>query len=121
MLTSLAAGISAGELSAYIAILVFLLTLAGGVVTYLIRRRATTGTVNTSEASVLWDQAQKMRSELTAQLDRVTAQRDRIIESQSSQVLPVLSLVSESLKQITQSLAHLEAALARLEESQASL
>lgn len=121
MLTSLAAGISAGELSAYIAILLFLLTLAGGVVTYLIRRRATTGTVNTSEASVLWDQAQKMRGELTAQIDRLTAQRDRLIESQSSQVLPVLSLVSESLKQITQSLAHLEAALARLEESQGSL
>ena len=81
---------------------------ASGGVTYLLRRREKAGSIRTSEAAVLWDQAQKMRAELEAQRDRAIEQRDRLIESQSSQVLPALSLVVDSLNQIRESLARLE-------------
>ena len=101
-------GLSPGDLSAFIAIFVFVSAAVGGAVSYLLRRRERTGSIGTSDAGVLWDQAQKMRAELEAQRDKAMEQRDRLIESQSSQVLPTLQLVSDSLQQITESLARLE-------------
>jgi hypothetical protein len=100
--------VSAAEVSAYVAIFLFLVTVIGGVVTYFIRRRGTTGTTSTSDAAVLWKQAQDMRAELQAQVDKLTEQRDKLIESQAGQVIPVLTMVIDSLKQITASLARLE-------------
>lgn len=93
----------------YTAIIAFAAALVGGIVTYLVRRRETTGSTRTSDATVLWEQAQKMRAELEGQRDKAMEQRDRLIESQTSQILPVLQLVTDSLRQITESLARLEA------------
>ncbi len=107
-LSHLASGVSVDDLSAAVAILAVVVGAVGGFVTYLLRRRGTTGTTDTSDAAVLWTQAQTMRAELQGQVDKVTEQRDRLIESQSSQVLPVLNLIIESLQQITGSLARLE-------------
>lgn len=87
---------------------VLILAGLGGLATILVSRRLSSGRISTSEASVLWDQAQKMRAELEGQRDRATEQRDRLIEAQSSQVLPVLQMVVDSLRQITESLARLE-------------
>ena len=104
----LASGVTIDSLSSAIGILVFFIAVTGGIVTYLARRRGTTGTTNTSDAAVLWAQAQIMRAELQEQVEKVSQQRDRLIESQSSQVLPVLNLIIQSLQQITGSLARLE-------------
>jgi uncharacterized membrane protein len=95
-------------IAAFAAIAVFVTAAAAGAVTYLLRRREKTGNIQTSDAGVLWEQAQRMREELVAQRDKAMEQRDRLIESQSSQVLPVLQLVIDSLHQITESLARLE-------------
>jgi hypothetical protein len=99
---------SPGDIAAIIAIGAFVASVVGGAVAYLLRRREKTGSVRTSDAAVLWEQAQRMRAELEEQRDKAMEQRDRLIESQSSQVLPVLQLVIESLRQITESLARLE-------------
>lgn len=99
---------SPDAVAAFATIATFGATAASAGVTYLLRRRAAAGSIRTSEAAVLWDQAQKMRAELEAQRDRAIEQRDRLIESQSSQVLPALSLVVDSLNQIRESLARLE-------------
>jgi biopolymer transport protein ExbB/TolQ len=95
-------------IAASITAFIFVVTAVGGVVTYLLRQRGTTGTTRTSDAAVLWEQAQVMRAELTEALEKMTAQRDKIMQAQESQVLPVLSAIGESLKQITASLARLE-------------
>lgn len=107
-MTEAASALSAANIAALIAIAVFVSAVAGAVVTYLVRRRETTGSTRTSDAGVLWDQAQKMRAEMEGQRDKAIEQRDRLIDSQSSQVLPVLQLVIDSLHQITESLARLE-------------
>jgi hypothetical protein len=102
------AAVSTQDISALIAIAVFVSAGLGALATYLVSRRSSSGRVDTSEAAVLWDQAQKMREELVTQRDKAMEQRDRLIESQSAQVLPVLQLVIDSLHQITESLARLE-------------
>jgi len=108
---SSASGISIGEISTFIGIFVFVVAITGGVVTYILRRRETTGTTRTSEATVLWDQAQKMRAELTSQIERLTEQRDRLIELQTSQTVPVLHMIIDALKEITDSLARIDGKL----------
>lgn len=95
-------------LASLIAVAVFITASLGGLAAYLVSRRLSSGRISTSEASVLWDQAQKMRAELEGRYDKAAEQRDRLIESQASQVLPVLQLVVDSLRQITESLARLE-------------
>jgi hypothetical protein len=98
----------AGTIAAILTILTIVVGSAAGLGGHLLGRRAASGKVGTSEASVLWEQAQKMRAELETQRDKAMEQRDRLIESQSGQVLPVLQLVVDSLRQITESLARLE-------------
>lgn len=99
---------TAADLELLISVALFILASLGGLATYLVSRRSSSGRIGTSEASVLWEQAQKMRAELEGQRDKAMEQRDRLIESQSAQVLPVLQLVVDSLQQITESLARLE-------------
>src|ERR1700743_3707161 len=99
---------TAAAIQALTAVAVFILAALGGLAAYLVSRRLASGRVATSEAAVLWEQAQKMRAELEGQRDKAAEQRDRLIESQASQVLPVLQLVVDSLRQITESLARLE-------------
>lgn len=106
--TSAAVDLSAQNIAAVIAIAVFIAASASGLATYLVSRRSSSGRIATSEASVLWEQAQKMRAEMQSERDKAIEQRDRLITSQSAQVLPVLQLVIDSLHQITESLARLE-------------
>jgi hypothetical protein len=82
--------------------------IAGGLLTWLTTRRASSGKIGTSEAAVLWEQAQVMRAELVAQLAKAVEQRDRLMESQSAQIGPALAAITESLRQITGSLVRLE-------------
>ena len=63
-------------------------------------RRAASGNVGTSEAAVLWEQAQVMRAELVAQRDKAMEQRDRLIDAQSAQISPALAAIADSLRQI---------------------
>jgi hypothetical protein len=97
-----------GTLAAILTIGTIVVGATTGVVGHLLGRRATSGRVATSEAAVLWEQAQRMRGELEAQRDKAMEQRDRLIESQSAQVLPTLQLVVDSLREIGESLARLE-------------
>ncbi len=80
----------------------------GGLVAWLTVRRTASGKIGTSEASVLWEQAQAMRAELVAQRDKAMEQRDRLIDSQTAAIIPALTLITASLHAITDSLARLE-------------
>lgn len=106
--TGTSTGITVGDLSATLAIFTFVLAVIGGIVTYFLRRRGSSGTTDTSDADVLWRQAQAMRAELQSQLDKAIEQRDQLFELQSAQVLPVLSAINASLQVITDSLTRLE-------------
>lgn len=72
----------------------------GGLATWLVNRRRTSGQIGTSEAADLWTESKAMRDLLAAQLGKVEAQRDRLIEGQAGQVLPSLAALTTSLSQI---------------------
>jgi hypothetical protein len=97
--------VDAGLISAAVAASVVIL---GALATWLAVRRTASGKVGTSEAAVLWAQAQAMRAELVAQRDKAIEQCDRLIESQTAQVIPALAGINVSLQQIAESLARLE-------------
>jgi hypothetical protein len=82
---------------------------AGGIITAITARRTTRGRIGTSEAAILWEQAQGMRAEERARADKAEEQRDRLIESQASQLLPALASIDGALRLITDALARLEA------------
>jgi trans-2-enoyl-CoA reductase len=97
-------------LSTVLGIVVIVAAGIGGLVTFLIRRRGTTGRVNTSDAATLWAQSQQMREQLLAEKTRAEDQRDRVLAIQASQVVPVLASTAESLTQILAALDRLMAA-----------
>jgi hypothetical protein len=97
--------LSIGDISAYIAVAVFITMILGTVVAYFIRRRGSTGKVATSDAATLWAQSQEMRAQLLAEKAKAEDQRDRIMQIQTDAVIPVLTSTGESLKQILAALA----------------
>jgi hypothetical protein len=88
--------------------------LIGGIITYLLRRRDTSGQVKTTDAATLWAQSQEMRAQLIAEKTRAEDQRDRVMAIQAAQVVPVLESTAESLRQILAALAQISDTLARL-------
>ena len=91
---------STGDLSAIAAVLAVVAAGLGTLVTYLLRRRGTTGQIATSDAATLWAQSQALMAQLAADKAKAEDQRDRLIQIQSEQVVPALAAVNESLKQI---------------------
>ena len=83
---------------------------AGSVLAFIAGRRTSQGRIGTSEAAVLWEQAQQMRTELVAQRDKAEQQRDRLIESQTTTVIPRLAAINDALAQIAASLTKIEGA-----------
>jgi len=92
--------LSVSDLSAIVAIFLFAAGIIGGVVTYLIRRRGTTGTIDTSDAESLWKQTQAMHAQITAERDKAIEQRDRLMTAQSDQVIPILSALLSAVQQL---------------------
>jgi len=92
--------VSTGDLSAAGALVAVVFAGLGTLVTYLLRRRGTTGRVATSDAATLWAQSQALIATLAADKARAEDQRDRLIVIQSEQVVPALAAVGESLKQV---------------------
>jgi hypothetical protein len=92
--------VSTGDLSAVVALVAVVAAGLGTLVTYLLRRRATTGQIATSDAATLWAQSQALMAQLAADKAKAEDQRDRLIQIQSEQVVPALAAVNESLKQI---------------------
>lgn len=93
----------------------------GGLVTFLIRRRGSTGQVKTSDAATLWAQSQEMRAQLLAEKTKAEDQRDRVMAIQSAQVVPVLASTDQTLKQILAALATLNQIEAKQDQMGAML
>ena len=94
------APVSAGDLAALGGLAVIGFGAVGTLVTYLLRRRGTTGQIATSDAATLWAQSQALMAQLAADKAKAEDQRDRLIQIQSEQVVPALAAVNESLRQI---------------------
>jgi hypothetical protein len=92
--------VSTGDISAIAALAVIAAGALGTLVTYLLRRRGTTGQIATSDAATLWAQSQALMAQLAADKAKAEDQRDRLIQIQSVQVVPALAAVNESLRQI---------------------
>jgi hypothetical protein len=122
MLTEAATtGVSIATLSELIAIFVFIAAVIGGVVTYLIRRRGSSGTTDTSEAGTLWQQSQAMFVQVTAERDKAVEQRDRLMTAQSDQVIPILSAVLATVQQLKSVLEQRDPMFAAMKEEQETM
>lgn len=86
-----------------------------GVASYLIRRRAQSGQVATSDARTLWDQSQEMRAQLLAQLIKVEEQRDKLLEVATGQVSPAFAEINASLKLIVEGMSELNKKIGHLD------
>ena len=94
-----------GTLAATISVTV---AVTGGLSTLIglwMKRRAASGRVSTSEASVLWQQAQEMRAMLLAEKTRAEDQRDRLIEEYTQHLFPVLTEVNAAVTALTAAVA----------------
>lgn len=98
--TATTTGVSIAALSELTGIFLFVVAIIGGIVTYLIRRRGTTGTTDTSEAGTLWQQSQAMFTQITAERDKAITQVDKLMAAQSDQVIPILSAVLGSTQNL---------------------
>jgi hypothetical protein len=86
---------------------VALVTAVSGIAVYLANRRVAHGKVDTSEASVLWQQAQDMRTMLAAEKTRAEEQRDRLIAAYTESIMPVLSQVNTAVIDLAESVAEI--------------
>ena len=79
--------------------------LASAGATHLLHRRAASGRVGTSEAAVLWQQAQDMRSMLLEEKHKAEEQRDRLVESYTTQVFPMLTSINQLVQDLSAAVA----------------
>lgn len=90
-----------GTLAAILTIGTIVVGAVTGVTGHLLGRRAASGKVGTSEASVLWQQAQDMRSMLLQRGDRAEEQRDRLIEAYTTQIFPALTSMRQLIEDLS--------------------
>jgi hypothetical protein len=109
---------NAALLTVIISVAAMLTGVSGGVAAALVSRRSSSGKVATSEASVLWAQAQEMRAMLLAEKTKAEEQRDRFIASYTEQVLPMLTSINTLVQDLSGAVAD---ALALLTDNSALL
>lgn len=98
--------VDSGSLAAIItAIVAALLAAATAAGAYLASRRQHSGAVRTSEAAVLWQQAQEMREMLLTQKEKAEQQRDRLIQSYTEQIVPVLTSINTIVQDMADAVA----------------
>lgn len=96
------------NVEALAAVVTVAVAVAGGLSTLLthwLNRRAASGRVATSEAAVLWEQSQDIRSMLLTEKNKAEEQRDRLIEGYTEQVLPVLTETNAAVTNLRAALA----------------
>lgn len=90
-----------GTLAAYIAVAAAVSGGLSALFGHWVSRRAASGRVATSDAAVLWAQAQDMRTMLLAEKNKAEEQRDRLIEAYTQQMFPVLTEVNAAVLNLT--------------------
>ena len=91
----------AATLAAILTVGTIVVAAASGLAAHLVARRAASGHVATSEASVLWQQAQEMRVMLLQRGDRAEEQRDRLIEAYTTQIFPALTSMQQLIEDLS--------------------
>lgn len=92
-------------LAAYISVAVAVSGVLSALAGHWVARRASSGRVATSDAAVLWAQAQDMRAMLLAEKDKAEEQRDRLIEAYTQQTFPVLTEVNTAVMSLSAAVA----------------
>jgi hypothetical protein len=93
-----------GTLAAVVTIAV---AVTGGVSTLIgqwLARRAASGRVATSEAAILWQQSQDIRTMLLTEKTRAEDQRDKLIDAYTGKVLPTLAEINKAVAGIAAAL-----------------
>jgi len=103
-----------GDLVTIITIVTTVAALAGALGGHLLQRRASSGRVSTSEAAILWAEAQDVRRMQEERIARTEAQRDRLMEAYTEQVLPVLSSLHDLVSDLSGAVADGVATVHRL-------
>lgn len=93
--------VSPEVLAAYIAVAGAAASGVNALLNHWLRRRAASGRVETSEAAVLWQESQDIRSMLLTEKTRAEDQRDRLIEAYTTQMLPVLGETRDAVLSLT--------------------
>jgi hypothetical protein len=88
-------------LTVIVSLAAVLISVAGAVAAAMVSRRQQSGKVATSEAAVLWQQAQEMRSMLLEEKQKAEEQRDRLITSYTEQVFPMLSSINQLVQDLS--------------------
>lgn len=83
------------------------IALGAGGAQYLEKRRTGSGRIRTSEASIVWQQAQDMRATLLAEKNRAEDQRDKLLEFQRTQTRDGVEILNQSLSVLTETVAEL--------------
>lgn len=96
---------TSGQTATLITLVVFFAAAASAAAAYLTARRAGSGKVGTSEASVLWAQAQDMRQMLLTEKQKAEEQRDKFIASFTDQILPVLTSINRLVTDLSDTVA----------------
>lgn len=84
-----------------------------GLLGHWMARRAASGRVATTEAAVLWEQSQDIRSMLLAEKTKAEDQRDRLIDAYTQQVFPVLTEINTAVVELVEAVSEIRALVVR--------
>jgi hypothetical protein len=117
LVASTVAAISTSDLIAAVSVIVAVGAAVGApIVSYQTTKRRNSGRVSVSEASVLWQQSQEMRSMLLAEKEKAEEQRDKLVNAYSAEIIPSLAQLNTAVKDLAAASAQGLVILRRLEK-----
>lgn len=79
-------------------------------------KRKLSGDIDTSDASVLWQQSQDMRAMYLAEKDKAEEQRDKLIDGYTTQIIPLLAQLNTAVAELAAGTTQALTILRRLEK-----
>lgn len=101
-------------------VLVFAGTVVGGMVTYFVAKRNTSGDINTSQAAQLWDESNKLRAEYKERAEKLEARLEEV-NNQLSEVMIQLSNLKGSNAELEGKVKDLQRIIKELREENQKL
>ena len=82
---------NASLIASLLSIIAVVTAASTGLASHFLGRRKASGKIATSEADILWQQAQDMRQMLLEEKTRAEEQRDKLIDAYTRQIIPALA------------------------------
>lgn len=96
-------------------VLIFAGTVVGGLVTYFVARRNTSGNINTSQAAELWAESNKLRAEYKERAEKLEARLEEV-NNQLSEVMSQLNNLKGSNIEMESQIKELQRVITSLRE-----